>query len=65
MILVLLITGSALAFAVLAGVAIDAPVSIGDAAATVIGVPFSDFDPREDGLLPSRRLPDRVGPQHV
>jgi mannose/fructose/N-acetylgalactosamine-specific phosphotransferase system component IIC len=47
MILVLLIAGGALALAVLGCVAIDAPIPIGDAAAALVGVPFSSLDPEQ------------------
>jgi hypothetical protein len=40
MILVLLIAGSALALAVLACVAVDSPIPIGDAGAILVGAPF-------------------------
>lgn len=45
MILVLFIAGGALALAVLACVAIDSPVPLGDAAAALVGVPFASLDP--------------------
>ena len=44
MIMVLLITGGALALAVLGCVAIDPPIPIGDAAAALVGVPFPSPD---------------------
>jgi hypothetical protein len=47
MIMVLLIASAALALAVLAGVAIDSPFPIGDAAAMLVGVPFSSLDPEQ------------------
>jgi hypothetical protein len=47
MIMVLLITGATLALAVLACVAIDSPIPIGDAAAMLVGVPFSSLDPEQ------------------
>ena len=54
MILVLLIAGCTLALAVLACVAIDPPVSLGDAAGALAGVPFPSREP-EPGRSPERR----------
>lgn len=45
MITVLLIAGGALALAVLACVAVDSPIPIGDAAAMLVGIPLSSPTP--------------------
>jgi hypothetical protein len=47
MIMALLTASAALALAVLACVAIDSPIPIGDAAAAPVGVPFSSLDPEQ------------------
>ena len=57
MIMVLLIAGAALAFAVLACVAIDSPASVGEAAAALAGAPFPTVSP---SLPPADMFPRRA-----